>query len=324
MIYLSAKDIDKLGVNWEETVDVIENTVKCLEKLDFVQPIKPYLRYRDLKNRIIAMPAFVGGDSDVAGIKWIASFPENIHRNISRSHSVVILNDSETGVPLTVINAPLLSTIRTASVSGVILKEFDRIRKPKKINLGIIGWGPIGQYHYKLCSSIFQDRIEKIFLYDKRPIVDVEDSILAPHKGNVVVCDGWEEAYEAADVFITGTVSNAPYINKKPKRGSFHLNVSLRDYKVDVYEHFKNAIIVDDWDEVCREKTDIEMMHIEKGLISENTKSIVDVVCNKCLNNYEKSQPIMFNPMGMAVFDIAIGAYYLNKARMSNIGVELK
>ena len=31
----------------------------------------------------------------------------------------------------------------------------------------------------------------------------------------------------------------------------------------------------------------------------------------------------MFNPMGMAIFDMAIGKYYLNYAKQNNIGLEL-
>ena len=72
MIYLNEKDILKIGINWEETVDAIEKAVKCLNNKDYAQPVKPYLRYREPVNRIIAMPAFVGGDVDLAGIKWIA------------------------------------------------------------------------------------------------------------------------------------------------------------------------------------------------------------------------------------------------------------
>jgi ornithine cyclodeaminase len=92
---------------------------------------------------------------------------------------------------------------------------------------------------------------------------------------------------------------------------------------VSILDHTK-AIIVYDWVEVCREKTDIEMMHRERGLKEEDTKSIVDVVCSNCLASYPKAETIMFNPMGMAVFDIATGRYYLDLARQMGIGLELE
>lgn len=298
-------DILNIGIDWQKTISIIEETVKCLAANDFSQPVKPYLRYRNPKNRIIAMPAFVGGNINMAGIKWIASFPENIDQDIPRAHSVVILNDADTGQPLGTINTPLLSVIRTTSVSGLVLKYFNDVRKPESIKIGMTGFGPIGQYHAKMCFDMFGDIIEKMSIYDVRPI----DSSLI-NDDRIVVVGSWEEAYEDADVFITCTVSDAAYVNKQPKPGSLHLNVSLRDYTIDVYDWFKEAMYVDDWEEVNREKTDIEMMHIHKGLEEKDTYSIVDMVVENGFSNHAEETPLMFNPMGMAVFDIAIGSHY--------------
>ena len=321
MLYLGNNDIPKIGLNWNRTIDVIEKAVKCLHSNDYAQPIKPYLRYRDLTNRIIAMPAFVGGDIDLAGIKWIASFPNNIKHNIPRAHSVVILNETNTGVPLCIINTALLSIIRTASVSGLMLRYFLKARPLKNINVGIIGWGPIGRHHFKMCTELLNSKINNIRLFDLRGINLGE--IDSPYKDKITVTRNWQDAYRDADIFITCTVSDAPYIDEEPKAGSLLLNVSLRDYKVDIYDYTK-AIIVDDWEEVCREKTDIEMMHLEKGLNKEDTKSIVDVVFNDCSKDYPEKESIMFNPMGMAVFDISMGRYYFDQAKAMGIGLSLE
>ena len=317
MIYLNEENIKQLGIRWEETINAIEATVYCLADHDFAQPIKPYLRYRDLKNRIIAMPAFVGGNINMAGIKWIASFPDNINKGIPRAHSVVILNQADTGKPIGIINTALLSIIRTASVSGLMIKYFNKSRELKKVKIGMTGFGPIGQYHLKMCNEILKDKIEKISVFDIRKI----DKNLLPE--NTEIVSSWQEAYEDADIFMTCTVSKEQYINIPPKKGSLQLNVSLRDYTTDTFDFFKNAIIVDDWEEVCREKTDIEVMHLKKGLLEKDTKSIIDVVVKNCLNDYTPEQSILFNPMGMAVFDIAIGTYYQELAQNNKIGTQL-
>lgn len=323
MIYLNECDMKKTGVLFDETIDVIKYTVECMENGKYAQPIKPYLRYGNPKNRIIAMPSFVGGNVNVSGIKWIASFPDNIEKGLPRAHSVLILNEAETGKPICVINTALLSIVRTSSVSGLVLKKYLDKNPGNNLRVGIIGWGPIGQYHFKMCTSLLGDRLSQIYLYDKRPVIDI-DAIDYEHKDKIAVANSWEEVYGEADVFITCTVSEAPYIDKKPKAGSLHLNVSLRDYKTDVYEYFKDSIIVDEWEEVCREGTDIEMMHIEKGLQKQHTKDIRSVVCKNCMDSYGSSEPIMFNPMGMAAFDVAIGNYYLNKAIKNGMGIKLE
>jgi ornithine cyclodeaminase len=169
-----------------------------------------------------------------------------------------------------------------------------------------------------MCTTLFGDRLSKISLYDLRKIdksvIDFAD------KDKIVVTESWDEAYTDADVFMTCTVSDAPYIDKPPKKGSLQLNVSLRDYKTDIFDYVKDSIIVDNWEEVCREKTDIEMLHIEKGLQAKDTRSIIDVVVNHCMKDYAEEAPIIFNPMGMALFDITVGAYYLEEAKKRNIG----
>jgi len=322
MIYLNEKHIKQVGIDWDESIEVIGKAVKCIKENDFSQPVKPYLRFRNLNNRIIAMPAFIGKEFNMAGIKWIASFPKNIEKNIPRAHSILVLNNADTGEVVAVINTTLLSMIRTASVSGLMLKQYNKLRPLKKFNLGIVGWGPIGQYHFDMATKILGSEISKIYLYDLREIN--KNSINSSFKDRVIITKSWKDAYRDTDVFITCTVSKAPYINKKPKEGSLILNVSLRDFKTEIYEHVKNGIIVDDWNEVCREKTDIEMFCKEKGLRKENTQSIVDVVCDNGLQKISSRNTTMFNPMGMAVFDIATGAYYLKKAKEKNVGQVLK
>lgn len=303
-------------------MSIVEEATKCLANNDFAQPIKPYLRYRDLTNRIIAMPAFVGGDINKSGIKWIASFPNNINNNVPRAHSVVILNNAETGEPQAIINTAKLSILRTAGVTGSIIKAYSKVRNLKDINVGIIGWGPIGQNHFKMVTELLGDKIANLFLYDLKPIdINTIDSI---YKEKVTVMNCWQDTYKDADIFITCTASKEPYIDMKPKKGSLQLNVSLRDYKTDIYEYVKGNIIVDDWDEVCREKTDIEMLNLEKGLKKQETKSIVDVICNNCFKDFSVEDVVMFNPMGMAIFDIALGNFYVNKAYDLNIGQELE
>ena len=313
MEYINDKDIMKNGINWKETVNVVEQAVICLSNNDYVQPIKPYLRYKNSENRIIAMPAFLGGDFNIAGIKWIASFPDNINKGIPRAHCVVILNEADSGIPICVFDSTMVSVIRTASVSGVILKRFVLSRN-KKINsyiVGIIGWGPIGQNHLKMCDALIGQNVQEYRIYDIRNIS--LDSIPEYIKDKVKTVLNWQDAYKECDIVMTCTVSKERYIDEKPKCGALLLNISLRDYKPTVYKYVHKGIIVDDWDEVCRENTDIECFYRQNGLRKDDTKTLVDIVCRNVLDHVSNEENIMFNPMGMAVFDMAISKYYYTK-----------
>lgn len=320
MLYLDECDLLDLGINWVETVDTIKETVSLFQTDEIVQPLKPYLRYKGVKNRIIAMPAYVGDNFNVSGIKWIASFPDNIYKGIPRANSVVILNNAETGHVKSIINGSLLSIIRTASVSGLVIDMYCKNKKPGKLSLGIIGWGPIGRYHYKMCKEMFGDTIEHTFLYDLDKSVFDGEVIDDP---GVSICSDWQKVYLNADIFITCTVSKERYIDILPRKGALLLNVSLRDYKLEVYESIKNAIVVDDWEEVCRENTDIELFHLKRGLQKRDVLGIKEVVFNNVLEHIDGDSPIMVNTMGMAAFDVSLAEYYYKLSVKHGVGREL-
>ena len=298
----------------------LEDAVRCLRAGDVAQPLKPYLRYRDPANRIIAMPAFVGGSVNMAGLKRISSFPGNLAQGLARAHSVVILNDADTGAPVSIINAGALSAIRTAAVSALMIRHFERERSLDGATVGIAGWGPIGRTHHRMIADLFGDRIAEVRVYDRHPNVAIEPTTAGPALRSVGT---WQEAYRSADVFITCTVSDHRYIDLPPKLGSLQLNVSLRDYLPNFIEHVRSSIVVDDWTEVCRENTDIELMHLRHGLAATETRTLADVVCDRALAAFAPETPIMFNPMGMAVFDITVATLYFRMAQSAGVGVTL-
>lgn len=322
MLYLNNTDVKGLPRNWSEMVDIVETAVRITDSGHYAQPLKPYLRYNNLLNRLIAMPAYLGGSIHTAGLKWIASFPGNIDSNLPRAHSVIVLNDPDTGIPQAILNTPIPSILRTAAVSGLMIRHFNQVRPNHRLRIGIIGWGPIGQMHYEMCSHMFSDLIDQIMLYDIRG-VSTESMESLSMEGRTRIAKSWQELYEDSDLIITCTASTERYIDREPTKGSFLLHVSLRDYEVNVLTQIK-AVIVDDWQEVCRENTDIEALHLQCGLVESHTKSLGDVVCRKALTTFTSEQTVLFCPMGMAVFDIAIADYIVQQAYNYQIGKDLE
>lgn len=86
-----------------------------------VNPDSYFLRFpHSNSNRIIALPASIDGDTGVSGIKWIASFPDNIKRGIPRASAVLLLNNKETGYPFACMEASLISAARTAASAVLV------------------------------------------------------------------------------------------------------------------------------------------------------------------------------------------------------------
>lgn len=326
MLYLDNNHLQAIGLCWKELEIRIVEAVRLIDSGDYVQPIKPYLRYGNSVNRIIAMPAYVGGTVQAAGLKWIASFPSNTLSGLPRAHSVLLLNKSDTGVPYAILNSPLPSVARTVAVSAVMLRHYLQARPAtRRMRVGIIGFGPVGQHHYDMCGKLFGEFIDEVLIYDIRgakletPVIEKAD---ADYRGRTRLAESWEELYNSCNVIITCTVSDYRYIDQPPLAGSVLLDVSLRDYKASALEHVK-AIVVDDWDEVCRENTDIELLHLERGLTKGDTCSLADVVCRDALGKLAADESVLFCPMGMAVFDIATAAYWVEKAQSLGVGLDL-
>ncbi|MDF2837812.1 MAG: ornithine cyclodeaminase [Paenibacillus sp.] len=367
MLYLGEEHLRAIGESWRDWVDRIKLAVRIMDQGDYAQPLKPYLRYGDPANRIIAMPAYIGGSVGTAGLKWIASFPGNRKLGLPRAHSVTILNDAHTGAPKAIVNTPLVSAVRTAAVSGLMLREWlgrrllDQTREDTEVGLriGIIGHGPIGRMHQSMCQSLFGEHIDHIMLYDIQGIKSrsIES---CPHRdentrdedigggaqdgARQVPCQGgpssaqrkrsrhaavpirvagsWQELYRSCNVIITCTVSPERYIDIPPAPGTLLLDVSLRDYGLEALRGIR-SVVVDDWTEVCRENTDIELLHREAGLTEDRTATLRDIVCRDAMARFPSREPLLFCPMGMASFDVAIADWYVSQAEVLGIGIRL-
>ncbi|MFD0694408.1 2,3-diaminopropionate biosynthesis protein SbnB [Paenibacillus sp. GCM10027628] len=320
MIYLHDDHIRQIGTDWRQLTDIIRDVVRIKDNGDCVYPLKPYLRFREPANRIIAMPAFVGGDIHLAGIKWIASFPGNGRLGLPRAHNTIILNHPATGEPVAFIHSGLLNGLRTAAVSGVMLDAYCAAKQPSELRLGIIGWGPIGRLHLDMCADLLGEKLKRVMIFDLKGI-DLR-TIPEGIRAITEIVDDWRSVYRAADVLVTCTVATERYIDEAPPVGSLLLNVSLRDYKPEAVAQVK-AVIVDDWREVCRENTDIELLHLRYGLKESGVRTLSDVVCRDGLAEIAAEEPVYFNPMGLGIFDIAVAGFYWREAMRLGMGVEL-
>lgn len=88
--------------------------------------------------RFMAMPAYLGGSFRTAGVKWYGSNVENRDKGLPRSILMVTLNDADTGAPLAVMSANLLSAYRTGAVPGVGARHLAR---PDSRVVGVVGAG---------------------------------------------------------------------------------------------------------------------------------------------------------------------------------------
>ena len=96
LVVLTGDEVASLLAEEDATIlDVVEVAYRTHGRGESVLPHSCFLHLPG-GERIIALPAHLGGDFAVAGMKWIASFPENVARGRARASGLVVLNSLAT------------------------------------------------------------------------------------------------------------------------------------------------------------------------------------------------------------------------------------
>ena len=159
-LYLSEPDMVAAGVkNMSHCIDTMEEVIKLLNAGDYMMsgnnhnshgamvsfpdnPKFPNMPKNGPDRRFMAMPAYLGGTFDMAGMKWYGSNAGNKEKGLPRSILMMMLNDKETGAPISMMSANLVSSYRTGAVPGVGVRYL--ARKGSKV-VSIIGPGVMGR-----------------------------------------------------------------------------------------------------------------------------------------------------------------------------------
>jgi ornithine cyclodeaminase len=130
----------------KQIVELVEATYLVHGAGDSVNPPSYFLRFPDRPSaRIIALPASLGGQTRVDGLKWISSFPDNVRAGVPRASAVLILNDHDTGYPFACLEASIISASRTAASAAAAADWLSRGR-PRPARVGFFGVGLIARY----------------------------------------------------------------------------------------------------------------------------------------------------------------------------------
>ena len=110
-----------LAVEGSRIIDVVAEAYLEHQRGESHCPPSGFLRFADRPDdRIISLPARVRhGGADVAGVKWISSFPANRARGLPRASAVIVLNGLGSGVPVACLGGALISAARTAASAAL-------------------------------------------------------------------------------------------------------------------------------------------------------------------------------------------------------------
>lgn len=362
-LYLSEADMIAAGVG--DTVrctDCMEEVLMLLDKGDYrmggenanshgcmiqfpAEPEFPAMPKDGPDRRFMAMPAYLGGRFDIAGVKWYGSNVENREKGLPRSILMVTLNDKDTGAPLAYMSANLISACRTAAVPGVGVKHL-AVENAKV--LGIAGPGVINSMSVETFAAL-RPSLEALKIFGRgRESIDRCAAYVkerCPQFKEIVVCDTLEECVRDSDIVSfatstpTGGQENYPYVEREwikpgcllcgmgalntPEELIMDPSTKLVVDYTGLYESWAEEYpypTFDTWFLIGSKFTD--MIH-EKKLEKSRMENIGAILNGKLPGRTSDDQIIIYSIGGMPVEDVAWGKTIYENALAKGIGTRL-
>lgn len=361
-LYLSEQDMIAAGVkDMGQCVEVMEDMMVTLQKGDYVMggenhnshgcmvtfPDEPQFEGMPKNGedrRFMAMPAYLGGRFQMAGMKWYGSNIENRKLGLPRSILMMMLNDKDTGAPLALMSANLLSAYRTGAIPGVGAKYL--ARKDSE-TVAIIGPGVMGKTSLHaflcVCPSLKTVKVKGRGQKSIDSFVNFVETNF-PQIEKVIVCDTMEEAIRDSDIISTTTSVGDkevefPFINDAwIKKGALVCMPSAARFKESFYLDKNTKLVVDNYklyeawaEEYPYPSYDpvqvvgakfMDLLHDEK-ITREEIIDVADVITGTHPGRESEEERIIYSVGGMPVEDIAWGETVYKNAIKMGIGIKL-
>lgn len=294
--------------------------------------------------RFMAMPAYLGGKFDMAGMKWYGSNTENRKKGLPRSILMLTLNDKDTGAPLAYMSANVLSAFRTGAVPGVGVKYF--AREDARV-IGVIGPGVMSKTAFDATMAVRHGietvkikgrstkSIESFIQYIKQKYPEVKD---------IRIVETEEEAVRDSDIVHiatsspTGDISEYPFIEEAwIKPGAILCCPAAARFDDDFIRNRARTVtdniqLYEAWKEEIGENAyhtiPIPAVHcmdlIEEGKMKkEQIDDLGDVLTGKIPVHRNEDEIIIYSVGGMPIEDVAWGTIVYRNALEKGIGKKL-
>ena len=359
-LYLSEPDMIKAGVkDMKSCVDVMEDLLITLYKGDYVMgganhnshgcmimfpddPQFPGMPKNADDRRFMAMPAYLGGSYQMAGMKWYGSNVENKKVGLPRSILMMMLNDKDTGAPLALMSANLVSAYRTGGIPGVGAKYL--ARKDSRV-VSIIGPGVMGKTSLAAFVSVCPNLDTVKIKGRSQRSLDAFTRFIReelPQIKNIEICDSVEEAVKDSDIIsftttVRDDVSSFPYINGDwIKKGALISMPSAARFDDDFLAGCKlvvdNSKLYEAWEEEYSYPTYPQVQIIgtkftdlkhDGKIEAEDIIDITDIIEKRHPGRTSDDEIIVYSVGGMPVEDIAWGGTVYRNAVKLGIGIKL-
>jgi N-[(2S)-2-amino-2-carboxyethyl]-L-glutamate dehydrogenase len=304
---------DIIRADLGQIVDLVAAAYRSHAAGQTVNPASLFLRFPDRPNaRIIALPAHLGSPTPISGLKWIASYPDNVQDGKPRASAVMLLNDAATGYPFACLESSIISAARTAASAALAALALTEKRADVG-RIAFVGAGIIARYIADfLIGTGWTPR--EVCVYD---LVPTYAARLADH----LAAEGWPQATLVAsadaairdsDLIVFATTAPRPHIHDLNlfRHAPLVLHISLRDLAPEILLEADN--IVDDIDHCLTAETSPHLAERLAGNRRFITGTLADVLDGRV--KPDRQRATIFSPFGLGILDLAVGRYVYEKA----------
>lgn len=360
-LYLSEDDMIAAGVkDMKSCVEAMEEMFKLMKVGDYrmggangnshgsmvMFPEKspfPEMPVDGPDRRFMAMPAYLGGKFDMAGMKWYGSNAANREKGLPRSILMLTLNDKDTGAPLAFMSANILSAYRTGAVPGVGFKYF---AKEDAETIGIVGPGVMSKTALAAAVAVRPTlKNVKVKGRGKASLQKFVDHAKKEYPElNIYAVDTIEEAVRDSDIVSvstsspTGDPSLYPYIAEEwIKPGAIIESTAALRFNDDFIINrartvTDNIMLYEAWEEEMKPNAyntiPIPAVHVEDLIAEgkmkpEQIDDLGDVLLGNIPVHRKEDEIVIYSVGGMPTEDVAWGSMVYRNALEKGIGTKL-
>jgi alanine dehydrogenase len=322
ILWLNRKEVESL-LDMKGMLKVVEEAFRQHGLKKVQMPPKLYLYFKKHNGDLRTMPAFLE-EQDITGVKIVNVHPDNPKKGLPTVMALVILNSTETGATLAVMDGTYLTDMRTGAAGGVAVKYLAH-RKAKTV--GFVGTGNQARTQLLAINEVMDiDEVKAASASEKGTLAFKDDMELrieceiTAKKTIKEVCD--------CDILVTTTPSREPIVMNDWISEGTHINAIGADApgkeELDPAILKRARIVVDDIPQASHSGE--VNVPLSKGLLSENDIfcELGEVITGKKKARTKDSDITVFDSTGLAIQDVATADMVYRKALAGKIGTKLR
>ncbi|MBV9442056.1 MAG: ornithine cyclodeaminase family protein [Acidobacteriaceae bacterium] len=198
-------------LDWPSLITVLRSALVAYSTGRAANPVRQIVPVPAYEAFFGLMPAIFDG---ITGAKLVTAYPNNATYRLPTHMGLILLFREATGEPLAVLDARLITEMRTAAVSAIAT---ELLAKPGAQVLGILGSGVQARAHLRALT--LGRPYERVYVWSRNP---QHAGRFAEETGAITTSA--EEAVQEADVIVTATHSPEPVVSGKWLKPDVHIN----------------------------------------------------------------------------------------------------